>query len=129
VGQLHRHRAEIRLLPWKPRLRDTGADGSSDWLSFDGDDPISGLLGLVIGLIVVLLVVLALPFLLLPLEIALLIVVLPGFYLLRLCGVTTWPVVIRDEAGKVVAVERHRWLTRALARRDAIRAAAPMRVH
>ncbi|GAA1613994.1 hypothetical protein [Actinoplanes couchii] len=87
----------------------------------DFDDLIGGAIGFVVWLFVVLLAFGILPFLLFPLEVAVLLVFVPGFYLLRMVGVTTWPVVVRNPAGEVVRVERHRWLHRALARRDALR--------
>ncbi|HWS34420.1 MAG TPA: hypothetical protein VN408_16970 [Actinoplanes sp.] len=115
------HTAELRLLPWRPRIRDL--DGAQEIATIDGvDDLIVGAVGLVVWLLIALLGFVILPFVLFPLEVALVLIVVPGFYLLRMIGVLTWPVVVRDETGAVVRVERHRWLHRALARRDALRA-------
>ncbi|MEU4564629.1 hypothetical protein AB0F72_40125 [Actinoplanes sp. NPDC023936] len=113
--------ATLRLVPWRPRIRDTGPPDAS--ILELGDDLVAGAVGLVIWVILLVFGSLLFPFVLFPLEVALLLTVVPVFYALRLGGVLTWPVVVRDRNRTVVRVEHHRWLHRALARRDAIRRA------
>jgi hypothetical protein len=112
------HDVSLGMLPWRLRWRRTG-NLSLEAFELGGDA--AGLLVGAVLLILCLVGFLIFPVVLFAVELAVLLLALPMVYLLRLCRILRWPVVSRDGAGRVVAVEKHRGLRRARRRRDQIR--------
>lgn len=106
---------DIRVLPWRPRLRVPSADAlrEADFLWGIDDLP-----GLVIGLAMTLVVFVAAPVLavvialiLLPFEVWLVVAVAVVVLVARFCGLTRWSIITADGT-----LEQYRWLPTALSR-------------
>ena len=118
---------DVRLLPWRPRLRvmkpDTLRESSDQLLDLGGDDLEGVLLSLVLSVALIVLVLVAAPVivvvlavLLLPLELQVLLllaVVLPAA---RFLGVVPWTVLVLDPVTGEERPERHRFLWQAVRR-------------
>jgi hypothetical protein len=89
----------LRLLPWRPKVREWADVDATDAVSFaDFDDGI--VVGLVVGVVVALLLPFVLVLLVFSLELALVLLLLPLVMAGQLVGLLPWVLVLRYDDGK-----------------------------
>ena len=110
---------DVRLLPWRPRLRvmrpDTLRDGSDTLLDLGGDDLEGVVLSFVLSVLLIVLVLVAAPVIVVVMAVLLFSVELPLLLLLgvvlpavRFLGLVPWTVLVLDPATGEERPERFR---------------------
>ena len=122
---------DVRLLPWRPRLRvmkpDTLRDGSSDLLDLSGDDLEGVVFSLVVSIVMIVVVLVAAPVIVVLLAVLLFSVELPVLLLLgviipaaRFLGVIPWTVLVLEPTSGAGDRERYRLVWDAVRRVRAV---------
>ncbi len=96
----------VRLLPWRPKVRDVGDPDPSGVLDLGGLDDLPGIVvGLVVGLAIALLLPFVLVALVFSLELALVLLLVPFVMVGQLVGLLPWVLVLRYDDGRKRYVE------------------------